>query len=614
MDNNQSNGNYRKPSFRNLQPRAAAAIDFNDSDEDDGPLSADYKAQRKTTMDLVDFFKNAPPPPPPAPCLPPVVPDEKKKRTLLQRLRSRKTSLTMGRDSLNRASVVIPSIRGTTSSINASSGGGEVATLPNGKKYIMIAVDYKNKDTDAVGAGMNTLPSTLSASAVRPPMSDSLNRLSINNPVENSGSKRSSILSSNPNFQVTTTIQEDRNVTGNNDSSKRSSLGSDRRRSIVIQAGGGEGSSFMLDDTPFLLDHFALDSDYITIPTATDNNLARQQPNGRSSSEASGSEYHRTHSPRSGHGQGTENGSKRGPKVTFNIEGQQHEEMSEDAVSKALADRIANHRAQISKGMLSEATANKFMNDSGFYEQANLPEIVLPKPISRKKVRHVQIQTQHCIMRPMYTQTEPIESLSQELESKEFGAQTVSEGSIDGSTDVGTSTDSESTAVTPTKASPTSKVANLVTSLNQPTATTAVYTKTSSKGTSTTTTTTIATSTGETRSLAINTTPLTSQEQEELIKLRHQNAALQTQVASLQRDLAAETRARTRTAVAMQDTRDKFEMLSAMAYKKLKEMITNRHILEMEVRELRAQVDIQAEESEVYNQQNQGYITVGLRY
>ena len=75
------------------------------------------------------------------------------------------------------------------------------------------------------------------------------------------------------------------------------------------------------------------------------------------------------------------------------------------------------------------------------------------------------------------------------------------------------------------------------------------------------------------------------------------------QVASLQRDLAAETRARTRTAVAMQDTRDKFELLSAMAYKKIKEMIFQRHVLEMEVRELRAQVDLQAEDgAESYQQ------------
>jgi hypothetical protein len=49
----------------------------------------------------------------------------------------------------------------------------------------------------------------------------------------------------------------------------------------------------------------------------------------------------------------------------------------------------------------------------------------------------------------------------------------------------------------------------------------------------------------------------------------------------------------------MQDTRDKFEMLSAMAYKKLKEMIFQRHILEMEVRELRAQVDLHSEVSVV---------------
>jgi hypothetical protein len=47
----------------------------------------------------------------------------------------------------------------------------------------------------------------------------------------------------------------------------------------------------------------------------------------------------------------------------------------------------------------------------------------------------------------------------------------------------------------------------------------------------------------------------------------------------------------------MQDTRDKFEILSAMAYKKIKEMIFQRHVLEMEVRELRTQVDLQSEAS-----------------
>ncbi|KAF9360152.1 hypothetical protein BGX26_010398 [Mortierella sp. AD094] len=605
MDNNQGNGNSRRTPFRNLQPRAAAAIDFNDSDDDDGLLSSDYKAQRKTTMDLVDFFKNAPPPPPPAPSLPPVALEEKKKRTLLQRLRSRKSSFSTSRD---RSSVVTPSPRGTTSSISASSRGGEVATLPNGTKYIMIAVDYKNKDTDVVGGG-NTVPNALSTSIARPPVQGSPNRLNVNNPVE---SKRASILSNNPNFQVTTTVQEDDNVASNNDS-KGSNLGTDKRRSIIIQAGGGEGSTFTLDNTPFLLDNFALDTDFITTSAGANNTQAQKLPNGQSNSEANGGEHHGTHSLRSGYNQqGTENGSKRGNKVTFNIDGQQQTDMSEDTISKALADRIASHKAQMSSSMLSEATAITPTNHSSFQDQSNIPEIMLPKPVSRKKVRHVQIQTQHCIMRPMYTQTEPIESLNQDLEAREFGTQTGSEGSIDGSTDVGTSTDSEATAITPTKARPTSKVASLVASLTV----TAAPTNTSSKSTSTATTSTTTTaSTAETGSLATNTTPLTPQEHEELIQLRQQNAALQAQVVSLQRDLAAETRARTRTAVAMQDTRDKSEMLSAMAYKKLKEMITNRHILEMEVRELRAQVDMQAEEGEMYNQQSQqGYITVGLRY
>jgi len=90
--------------------------------------------------------------------------------------------------------------------------------------------------------------------------------------------------------------------------------------------------------------------------------------------------------------------------------------------------------------------------------------------------------------------------------------------------------------------------------------------------------------------------------------LRQQNASLQTQVAHLKRDLASEIRARTRTAVAMQDTRDKFEMLSAMAYKKLKEMIFQRHILEMESRELRVKVDMLTEEGDLYHPHQQQHI------
>ncbi|KAG0005821.1 hypothetical protein BGZ80_001872 [Entomortierella chlamydospora] len=575
-------GNRRSP-YRNLQPRAAAAIDFNDSDDDDGLLSSDYKAQRKTTMDLVDFFKNAPPPPPPAPSLPPVAVEEKKKKTLLQRLRARKSSVSSNKDRSSVVSAQLP--QGATSSISAisaSSRGGEVATLPNGTKYVMIAVDYKSKDTDVVGGG-NTVPSALPTSVSLPPVQGSPNRLNINSPVE---SKRNPILNNNPNLHMTTTVQEDNNnFSSNNDSSK----GADRRRSIIIQAGGGEGSTFSLDNTPFLLDNFALNTDYITPSASADNTQDQRLPNGQSNSEVNG-----------GHSrQGTENGSKRGNKVTFNIDGQHRTEaMNDDTISKALADRVANHKAQLSNGMLSEATT--ITNHSSYQDQSNGPEVILPRPVSRKKVRHVQIQTQHCIMRPMYTQTEPIDSLNQDLEAREFGTQTGFESNIDGFTDVGTSTDSEATAVSPTNDRLASGVASLTVGTTS--------TNTSSKSTSTATTT----STAE----ATNTTPLTSQEREELIQLRQQNAALQAQVVSLQRDLAAETRARTRTAVAMQDTRDKFEMLSAMAYKKLKEMITNRHILEMEVRELRAQVDMQVEEGEMYSQQQgqQGYITVGLRY
>ncbi|KAF9576610.1 hypothetical protein EC968_006957 [Mortierella alpina] len=612
----------RKPSFRNLQPRSAAAMDFNDSDDDElgDQLSADYKAQRKTTLDLVDFFKNAPPPPSP-PRLPPMIVDEKKKRTLLQRLRSRKSgsgmaggsSASLGKDRENRR-------LGTGSTISTTSNytvgkGGEVATLPNGKKYIMIAVDYK-RDQESDGA-----PAVVKRSS-----GSSSKRLSRIGVEETLSSRRQSVLN-NPSIHVTTTIQEDSGVSSN-------SLGmnhdGDKRRSIVIQAGGGEGTSFILDNTPFLLDNFALDTDFIISPQTTaqtqsasptavdDSKRARQLSNNALNTGAGLTNGQReTHSTIPEH---MDNTTKRLNKVQFNIKDvQQPQEceqpLSEDALSEALSRRIATHKANMAKNKAMLATGDN--TAAGTEKDTNISqlEIVLPKPVARKKVRHVQIQTQHCIMRPMCTQTEPVESLVQDLEIKEFGTQTMgSSGSVCGSsTDCGTSTEFESTVTSsswsnkPTVNRGNSKVASLVASLSQPSSTS---TGTCTQATMTTTATaaaaaTATTATTETGSQASNLTSstLTVSEREELVQLRQQRAALQIQVASLQRDLAAETRARTRTAVAMQDTRDKFELLSAMAYKKIKEMIFQRHVLEMEVRELRAQVDLQAEDgAESYQQ------------
>ncbi|KAF9962383.1 hypothetical protein BGZ72_006204 [Mortierella alpina] len=589
-------------------------MDFNDSDDDElgDQLSADYKAQRKTTLDLVDFFKNAPPPPSP-PRLPPMMVDEKKKRTLLQRLRSRKSgsgmggaSAQLGKDRENRR-------LGTGSTISTASSytvgkGGEVATLPNGKKYIMIAVDYKrDQDSDSAPA---VVKRTSNSSSKR------LSRIGVE---ENLSSRRQSVLNT-PTIHVTTTIQED-SVNGNN---LGMNVDGDKRRSIVIQAGGGEGASFILDNTPFLLDNFALDTDFIMTPQAAaqssaassaamgDSRRARQLSNnalGASGSHTNG--QHETHSTKP---EQVESTSKRPNRVQFNIkEVQQPQEpeqpLDEDALSEALSRRIATHKANMAKNKAMLSTGDNTAASAEKDTPVSHLEIVLPKPVSRKKVRHVQIQTQHCIMRPMCTQTEPVESLVQDLEIKEFGTQTMgSSSSVSGSTDCGTSTECESTVTSSSWSNKAtvnranSKVASLVATLSQPTST-STSTGTCTKATmaaTTTTAATAATATTETGSQASN---LTISEQEELVQLRQQRAALQVQVASLQRDLAAETRARTRTAVAMQDTRDKFELLSAMAYKKIKEMIFQRHVLEMEVRELRAQVDLQAEDgAESYQQ------------
>lgn len=615
MDTLSTSPPIRKPlALRNLQPRSAAAVNFTDgfSDNDDDDLdnlggasylSADYKAQRRTTQELVDFFKSAPPPSPPRDLLPIA---EEKKKTLLQRLRSRKLSATGpgGRLGVPGTS---SSMDGTIPGTGAGGKGTEVATLPNGKKYVMIAVDYQEKD--AVSASTQ--------SGLRKPGGGS-----------DAGSKRESLLSQNPSIQITPDHGHYGHANGNNlvhypqqggggvvvNTNGGFNIGGDRRRSIIIQAGGGEGASFILDNTPFLLDNFALDTDFIMTGTNPDSIDGQQHPGHR-----------RTGSSKSGQSQDVNGGinKKGGNKVKFNMPGEPVPAMDDDALTKALNDRMANHRAQLAQHP-EMATENDGPDDGG--DKAEIPpEVTLPKPVARKRVRHVQIQTQHCVMRPMFTQTEPLESMVHDLEVKEFSCPTDSDAS---SMMVSTTTTSTKDSSTLTIATTTpgslsadldranNKVASLVASLSKPTyaststSTSPVTSPTSPRNgvaeagslaimSSTTTMTTTTTAIAATGSLSLN-------EAEELAQLRQQNASLQTEVAHLKRDLASEIRARTRTAVAMQDTRDKFEMLSAMAYKKLKEMIFQRHILEMEVRELRVKVDMLTEEGDLYHPQQNG--------
>ncbi|KAG0200622.1 hypothetical protein BGX28_006354 [Mortierella sp. GBA30] len=635
------------PALRNLQPRAAAALDFNDdSDEDESLLSADYKAQRRTTQDLVDFFKSAPPPSPPKSLMTPVVEEEKKKRSLLQRLRPRKSggSLTNGSTgsggSINlgngdrRSSILMSGIgAGTSSNISTMSGpgarpysvagvdeitgitskNGEEIASPTGsaRKYIMISVDYNENERSGPGsAGIGTgsaMAALASNSKSLTSTASSIRRLgggsgsSIGAVSPSASSKRTSILSS--------ALLDDN--------------GADRRRSIVLQSGGaatggsggssgssgggddggGEGSKFMLDSSPFLLDSFAIDTNFIAPPSssnsAAENGSASTKVRTTTSTSISAATSAVVNPKPAGVGNSNSNNTNsnntnsnntNSNKVTFNQSPPQLP-MDEAGVTEALAERLASHKA---KSVTSPSTtydgnncrpvsSSSLVRTSTSASQ-DFSEIVLPKPVSRKKVRHVQIQTQHCIMRPMHTQTEPYESLVQDLEVKDWSLPR-SNKSMTASTEIGTSTSDDKNGC--------GKVANMIASLNSrsnsaatsPISTTAPFSfsDTMTKTTSTT---------------AVDTSDMSSDPavlQQEVAFLRNQNAQLQNQVSSLQRDVAAETRARTRTAVAMQDTRDKFEMLSAMAYKKLKEMIFQRHVLEMEVRELRAQVDLQSE-------------------
>ncbi|KAG0031899.1 hypothetical protein BGZ81_000329 [Podila clonocystis] len=605
----------RKP-MRSLQPRAAAALDFNDdSDDDDGGLlSADYKAQRRTTQDLVDFFKNAPPPPP---TLPPIVEEEKKKRTLLQRLRSKKSNSSIngstGNGTIpNRSSVLVSgngsNISTSTALTSKNKGRDEptMGTLPNGKKYIMIAVDYKDKD--GAGGGSTESGSALASGA------SSLNNASRRGTSsiatgsssrrqsraldDDAVAKRMSTLSNH--ITTTTTVYDGSNANG-----------SEKRRSILLQptVPSTEGSMFGLDS---MLGNFAIDTDFMSASSKPVGAGSADGTNGtstaRPNSKSSGSGPNSAGSNGPGGEDMSRNGSKRGNKVTFNITPGQAVPLDEAAVDEALSQRLAAHKAQQqANGIISKSTSPNGANP-GPRTLEDFPEITLPKPVSRKKVRHVQIQTQHCIMRPMYTQTEPMDVVH-DLEVKEWGTQTSDSASEAGTSTTGTVVaETTSTSVgttngtkgTMTTARPNSKVASLVASLSQPTAATtttqapAMNSRGQSTGSTQTTTTTSAAQTTDKETDFSNATP--AELQQALLQMRQQNTQLQSRVTTLERDLASEMRARTRTAVAMQDTRDKFEMLSAMAYKKLKEMIFQRHVLEMEIRELRAQVDLQGED------------------
>ncbi|KAF9104891.1 hypothetical protein BGX27_009905 [Mortierella sp. AM989] len=624
--------NKKPVAFRNLQPRAAAAMDFNDNMDSDeeygGLLSEDYKAQRKTTRDLVDFLNSGPPELPPGANLRQQQQkstatngdEDKKKRSFLQKLRPRKSnsniansSNTNGQGNSNRRSSVL--MNGTGSSVSSVSGvtvgkgrNGEdvtTATLPNGKKYVMIVIDYKEPETGAIN-GSGGVGSS-GASTLRVEAAVSRRQSRVPDEIDSSlllgaTSKRTSMMSN---------LHDDAYSAG---------VGDARRRSAV---GTGEASKFVLDNRSFLLDSLSLDANsYLTQEAGVggaSGGLQRAMSTESRGESSSTSDMSRS-------------GSKRASKVTFSTPRATSAAFDETAVSEELAQRIASHKAkQQQKSGSSDPKARSLAGSSSASlstSTQDFPEIILPKPVSRKKVRHVQIQTQHSIMRPMYTQTEPC----QYLEAKDWSTQT------SGTTDVGTSTidtndaTSSMTATDMSVISPTSplplskkdalsgtmssgrrnsKVASLVASLTQPTAATTTTTTafatsrsaatsptspiasnsfptpiTTQNGTSTTTTT-MSTAT------AVSTTIISPQD--ELAQLRQQNAQLQSQVTSLERDLSAEMRARARTAVAMQDTRVKFEMLSGMAFEKLKELLFHRQVLDKEMQELRAQVDLQSE-------------------
>ncbi|KFH72354.1 hypothetical protein MVEG_02645 [Podila verticillata NRRL 6337] len=551
--------------FMNLQPRETAMnMEYNDSDEDsDGYMSSEFKAQRRSTQELVDFFNNNTPAPRPAPSLPPIFEDEKKKPTLLQRLRPKKPG--QSGPSTFYPTQQQPLSPGSNSTLNLNPSEG--ATLPNGKKYVMIAVDYKDKDkvpSSAIGvrtSGTKSLELTRTTGGTQGGGEDIL-------------SARDSIFIPR---QVMAKIEDTRDQTSDKRSTYRSS---------------GEDVLFFLDNSPFLLDNFTLDNfsldgDFVVSPTTADSNSDSSQRHPRRQTldytqYVPSTQYVPRHKRATSESQPVveqvqveqeRRAPKRGNKVTFSIDTERHPSNDEDSLSKILSQRIASHKEQQAKNesMMTEtdilipepsspSSPSETSTSSSSHSGHNL-EIVLPKSSSRKKVRHVQIQTQHCLMRPTFTQTSPADVAGQNVQAQEWGTQTTQ-----GRNEMGTSTSTEddSKHVSPKEFKSTNVSAPIAPLAKWRTA-----------------------------------TELSQQEREELVQLRAKTAQLQAQVASLQRDLSTEIRSRTRAAVAMQDTRDKFEMLSAMAYKKLKEMVYQRHVLEMEVRELRAQVDIQAAEDEL---------------
>ncbi|KAG0322201.1 hypothetical protein BG000_002983, partial [Podila horticola] len=518
--------------FMNLQPRDAnMPLEYNDSDEDsDGYLSADYKNKRRTKKELVDFFNNAPPPRP-APSLPPIFEDEKKKPTLLQRLRPKKPGQTPGHSTFH-PTIQHPLTPGSNSTLSLNPT--EVATLPNGKKYVMIAVDYKDKDRvppSAIGVRANGSKSLeLTRTAGGSFRGDGTETLST----------RDSIFIPR---QVLSKLEEARDV-----SEKR------------LTSQSGEDVLFFLDNSPFLLDNFtldkfSLDADFVVQPTSPENNTQSKQNQRRQtldytqyvpstkyvpSHKRATSESHPAAKPPPPQQQGDPDrraGPKRN-KVTFNIATDTDASPEEDTISKMLSLRIASHKEQVAK-------------NEAMMSHTSVLEPVYPSSSEPSPTTTTSSST--------FTQTSPADVAGQNVQAREWSTQTA-EGKGEGiSTDDATS----------------------------PTTTTSKDTKSVNLG--------APVPLAKWRSAS----ELSQQEREELNMLRQKHTQLQAQVASLQRDLSSEIRSRTRAAVAMQDTRDKFEMLSAMAYKKLKDMIYQRHVLEMEVRELRAQVDIQTAEDEL---------------
>ncbi|KAF9572652.1 hypothetical protein BGW38_008501, partial [Lunasporangiospora selenospora] len=388
----------RRPFMKNLQPRAPAAMDFNDDDNDDlegSLLSADYKAQRRTTQDLVDFLKTAPPPPPPS-VMPPVFEDEKKKRGLLQRLRPRKSGSSLSNNSTGSGgggSAGSNHQGRTSSNISAASGmsrsteSGITATLPNGKKYVMIAVDYKESDLTLKSApvgsiGLTSAPNTSASSARRLSRiaGDAIDASSIL-----SASKRTSIISSNGGIGV--------------------GVGGDKRRSIISPttaaaaaaaavAAAGTDSSFAIDNgVPFTIDNFTLDTDFITsggngsvastaasptcvtAPAPVSALVSAPIPAAVSGSNAS------IHSIESV----SRSASKRVSslsKVKFSLASPP---MDESTVSEALEQRLASHKAAQQASTSTSTTSTTSTATAPAFPAQEFAEIVLPKPVSRKK-------------------------------------------------------------------------------------------------------------------------------------------------------------------------------------------------------------------------------------